>query len=64
MKFQMRRCNECGEYTLDDICPNCNVKTGVIYPARYSPQDKYGKYRRILKKQQQQKKINKKKNLN
>ncbi|HII08479.1 MAG TPA: RNA-protein complex protein Nop10 [Methanosphaera sp.] len=54
MKFQMRRCNNCREYTLQDICPDCNEKTGVIFPARYSPQDKYGKYRRILKKQQEQ----------
>ena len=52
MKFQMKRCKKCGEYTLQDICPEFNVKTGVIFPARYSPQDKYGKYRRLLKKQQ------------
>ncbi len=50
MKFQMRRCKTCGEYTLDDLCPECNTKTGVIFPPRYSPQDKYGKYRRLLKK--------------
>ncbi|MBR0471875.1 MAG: RNA-protein complex protein Nop10 [Methanosphaera sp.] len=53
MKFQMRRCNKCMEYTLQEKCPDCNEKTGVIFPARYSPQDKYGKYRRILKKQQE-----------
>ena len=55
MKFQMRKCKECGEYTLEESCPECNVKTGVIFPARYSPQDKYGKYRRILKRQQMEK---------
>ena len=55
MKFQMRTCKECGEYTLEESCPECNVKTGVIFPARYSPQDKYGKYRRILKRQQMEK---------
>ena len=48
----MKLCKECGEYTLQEVCPECNVKTGVIFPARYSPQDKYGKYRRILKRQQ------------
>lgn len=53
MKFRMRKCKECNEYTLQEICPTCNNKSGVIYPARYSPQDKYGKYRRKLKKQQE-----------
>ena len=33
MKFQMRKCKECGEYTLEESCPECNVKTGVIFPA-------------------------------
>jgi len=51
MKFRMKKCKECGEYTLKDTCPECNKKTGVIFPPRYTPQDKYGKYRRILKKQ-------------
>jgi H/ACA ribonucleoprotein complex subunit 3 len=27
------------------------VEVRVIYPPKYSPEDKYGKYRRILKKQ-------------
>ncbi|MCI5866782.1 MAG: RNA-protein complex protein Nop10 [Methanosphaera sp.] len=54
MKFQMRRCKVCNEYTLKDVCPRCDEKTGVIFPARYSPQDKYGKYRRMMKKQQQE----------
>jgi H/ACA ribonucleoprotein complex subunit 3 len=55
MKFKMKKCKECGEYTLKEVCPRCNKKAGVIFPARYSPQDKYGKYRRILKKQQLEK---------
>ena len=48
----MKKCKQCGEYTLKDICPSCEVKTSVIYPARYSPEDKYAKYRRIMKKEQ------------
>jgi len=52
MKMKMKRCRSCGEYTLKDKCPHCDGEVGVIYPAKYSPEDKYGKYRRILKKQQ------------
>ena len=50
MKMKMKRCRSCGEYTLKNKCPYCDGE--VIYPAKYSPEDKYGKYRRILKKQQ------------
>ncbi len=53
--MKMKRCKSCGEYTLKDKCPYCEGDLGVIYPAKYSPEDKYGKYRRILKKQMQNK---------
>ncbi len=51
MKLKTRKCKSCGEYTLQDVCPHCGGDVGVIYPAKYSPEDKYGKYRRMLKKQ-------------
>ncbi|MBI5459384.1 RNA-protein complex protein Nop10 [Methanobacterium sp.] len=51
MKMKMRRCSLCREYTLKDHCPHCEGELKVIYPPRYSPEDKYGKYRRILMKQ-------------
>lgn len=51
MKLKMHKCRSCGEYTLQDKCPYCKGDVGVIYPPKYSPEDKYGKYRRILKKQ-------------
>jgi len=51
--MKMKRCKSCGEYTLKDTCPYCEGEVGVIYPAKYSPEDKYGKYRRMLKKQMQ-----------
>ena len=35
---------------LKDYCNKCNVKTITVKPPRFSPEDKYGKYRRILKK--------------
>jgi H/ACA ribonucleoprotein complex subunit 3 len=50
MKLKMKKCKSCGEYTLTETCP-CGGEVGVIYPPKYSPEDKYGKYRRILKKQ-------------
>ena len=41
----------CREYTLQNTCPYCGGDVEVVYPPKYSPEDKYGKYRRILKKQ-------------
>lgn len=52
MKFRMKKCKECGQYTLKETCPQCNHKVGVIFPPRYSPQDKYGKYRRKIKQEE------------
>ena len=48
----LRYCKNCKEYTLEDICMKCNKKTISKYPPRFSPQDRYGKYRRELKKQE------------
>lgn len=50
MKLKMKKCKSCGEYTLKDKCP-CGEEAGVVYPPKYSPEDKYGKYRRMLKEQ-------------
>ncbi|MFH1972920.1 MAG: RNA-protein complex protein Nop10 [archaeon] len=46
-------CKKCQKYTLKDKCPNCGEKTITSKPAKFSPEDKYGKYRRQYKKQQQ-----------
>jgi H/ACA ribonucleoprotein complex subunit 3 len=46
----MRYCKECGEYTLEERCRVCGSLTIVKKPARFSPQDRYGKYRIALKK--------------
>jgi len=43
-------CKKCESYTLDKICKKCNEKTILKKPARFSPQDHYGRYRRELKK--------------
>jgi H/ACA ribonucleoprotein complex subunit 3 len=42
-------CNNCKNYTLDKICPRCNNKSIMKKPAKFSPQDHYGRYRRELK---------------
>lgn len=43
-------CPKCEEYTLEKLCKKCKTKTISKKPARFSPQDPYGKYRRELKK--------------
>jgi H/ACA ribonucleoprotein complex subunit 3 len=48
MKTSLRYCGKCQEYTLQDICPRCGDGTDVPIPTRYSPEDRYGKYRRML----------------
>ena len=47
----MHKCPDCGIYTLEDKCPKCKGELKVIYPPKFSIEDKYGKYRRILKKE-------------
>ncbi|MGC9443329.1 MAG: RNA-protein complex protein Nop10 [Candidatus Methanospirareceae archaeon] len=49
MTSKIRRCGVCGEYTLQEICPKCGSGTKRAKPARFSPQDPYGKYRRMMK---------------
>ncbi|MCD6513216.1 MAG: RNA-protein complex protein Nop10 [Thermoplasmata archaeon] len=45
----MKYCIKCRRYTLKDICPVCGEKAVKREPPRFSPQDRYGKYRRMLK---------------
>ena len=49
MRTQMRKCEKCGTYTMKDTC-KCGEEAVIPQPPRYSPQDRYGKYRRQLKK--------------
>jgi H/ACA ribonucleoprotein complex subunit 3 len=51
MKMKMRKCPVCYIYTLEDKCPKCGADLKAIYPPKYSVEDKYGKYRRQLKKE-------------
>jgi H/ACA ribonucleoprotein complex subunit 3 len=43
----IKKCTKCKKYTLKDVC--C-VKTINSLPYKYSPEDKYGAYRRKVKK--------------
>ena len=45
------KCSKCKEYTLKEICPKCGSKSISPKPAKFSPEDKYGKYRRKIKKE-------------
>ncbi len=49
MKFLIRKCPKCGKYTFKDICPVCGARTVSAHPPRFSPIDKYVRYRVILK---------------
>ena len=49
--MKMKICPECNNYTLKDLCPVCKVPTVNPHPPKFSPEDKYGKYRRIIKKE-------------
>ncbi|GAB6148298.1 RNA-protein complex protein Nop10 [Stetteria hydrogenophila] len=51
MKWLLRKCTRCGAYTLRrDACPRCGGPVKVPHPPRFSPEDKYLKYRYMMKK--------------
>gem|GEM_PF-241244 len=50
VKSKILKCRECNRYTLKTICPACGSEALNPRPARYSPEDRYGVYRRRMKK--------------
>ncbi len=46
------KCPKCDSYTMEEECSECKVKTLAIIPAKYSPDDRMGKYRRMGKKEE------------
>ncbi len=44
----LRRCSSCRRYSLRAACPACRSPTVSPHPARYSPQDRWARYRRAL----------------
>lgn len=50
MVWLLRKCEKCQSYTLNKVkCPYCGGKVHIPHPAKFSPQDKYAKYRMKLK---------------
>lgn len=45
MKFILKRCGACPRYTLAAECPACGAETASAHPAKFSPDDKYARYR-------------------
>jgi H/ACA ribonucleoprotein complex subunit 3 len=45
MRSSIRRCPACGLYSTKDIC-TCGAHTVSAHPAKFSPDDRYGEYRR------------------
>jgi len=49
MRSLLRVCRSCARYSLAGTCPQCQAATVIPLPPRYSPEDRYGDYRRRLK---------------
>lgn len=45
------RCPDCRAYTMKAKCPQCGKATKNPVPAKFSPEDAYGEYRRRLKRE-------------
>jgi H/ACA ribonucleoprotein complex subunit 3 len=45
MKHLMRKCSSCGAYTISHACPKCGGSTVDPHPPKYSPDDRYVRYR-------------------
>ncbi|MDG6964820.1 MAG: RNA-protein complex protein Nop10 [Nitrososphaerota archaeon] len=48
MKSLMLKCSKCSRYTLAEQCKRCGERTVTVHPARYSPDDRYARYRTRL----------------
>ncbi len=48
MRTLMLKCSSCGRYTVADRCPSCGGQTVSVHPARYSPDDRYARFRSPL----------------
>ncbi len=45
MRWLIRQCSSCMLYTLKEKCPKCGTETRSPQPAKFSPSDKYAKYK-------------------
>lgn len=44
------KCTKCSKYTMEEDC-SCGGKASIAIPPKYSPEDKYGDYRRKFKRE-------------
>ena len=50
MVWLLRKCVKCQKYTLNQgMCLKCGANLRIPHPAKFSPQDRYAKYRRALR---------------
>jgi H/ACA ribonucleoprotein complex subunit 3 len=45
MRTLIRICPACKLYTMENTCKNCGTATVMAIPMKYSPADKFQKYR-------------------
>jgi len=49
MSRHINYCKECDAFSMKKNCPKCDSEIHPTMPAKYSPMDKYAKYRRMAK---------------
>ncbi|UCD26942.1 MAG: RNA-protein complex protein Nop10 [Candidatus Bathyarchaeota archaeon] len=50
MVWILRKCVKCRKYTIThDGCPYCESKLRIPHPAKFSPEDRYARYRRAMR---------------
>lgn len=49
--MKLYKCPKCDMYTLKRSCPRCGTKSIDPRPAKFSPIDRYGAYRRGMKRE-------------
>ena len=45
MRSLIRKCRNCGSYTMEEDCPKCGGFADVALPPRYSPLDRFQRFR-------------------
>jgi H/ACA ribonucleoprotein complex subunit 3 len=49
MGWLLRKCKKCNQYTLKNHCSKCEGSVKIPHPAKFSPEDRYAKYRRAIR---------------
>ncbi|TRO53916.1 RNA-protein complex protein Nop10 [Candidatus Bathyarchaeota archaeon] len=55
MVWLLRRCTKCRGYTLKETCPFCGGEAVSPHPAKFSLDDKYRKYKLLMRRMAQEK---------